>query len=210
MQAQFSMTSRLFALLLAAIALAALRAQYDVLPYGPGADSLWQRLWVLAGYFTVLTNVGVTIAMLAVAKKWQMSGAFAAGLMVSIVMVGIVYHLVLADLWNPVGLAWWANQGLHTAVPMGMAAWWLAFAPKSMTRLDIPKSLIWPMLFCVYAVIRGAMTGFWPYPFLDVVHLGSVRVALNIGGLIMAFGMLATGVYYLAQILRQNDQSKPI
>ena len=99
------MIARLFAFAIAALALAALRAQYDVLPYGVGAQTLLQRLWVLAGYFTVLTNALVAVHMLAITKNWQISSSRAAGLVVAIAMVGIVYHLVLAQLWNPVGLA---------------------------------------------------------------------------------------------------------
>ena len=191
------MSARLFALFLATIALAALRTQYDVLPYGPGTNSLVERLWVLAGYFTILTNTGVAIVLLAVAQKYRLSGSAAAGLVVSIAMVGIVYHLVLADLYHPVGLGWWADQGLHTAVPVGMTAWWLAFAPKDIGLRDVPKWLIWPLIYCVYAMIRGQMTGFWSYPFLDIDVLGAARVAVNIIGLVLAFvglGLVVIGV----------------
>lgn len=203
------MIARLFAFAIAALALAALRAQYDVLPYGVGAQTLLQRLWVLAGYFTVLTNALVAVHMLAITKNWQISSSRAAGLVVAIAMVGIVYHLVLAQLWNPVGLAWWADQGLHTAVPLATLAWWLAFAPKSVRRVDVPKWLIWPLIYCIYAVIRGSATGFWPYPFLDVDQLGQIRVAINITGLIMAFGGLAIVAYFVAQAMGGKDHASP-
>ena len=198
------MSARLFALFLATIALAALRTQYDVLPYGPGSTSLVERLWVLAGYFTILTNTGVAIVLLAVAQKYRLSGSAAAGLVVSIAMVGIVYHLVLADLYHPVGLAWWADQGLHTAVPVGMTAWWLAFAPKDIGLRDVPKWLIWPLIYCVYAMIRGQMTGFWSYPFLDIDVLGAARVAVNIIGLVLAFVVLGLVVIGVAHRLRRR------
>ena len=200
------MPARLFALVLATIALAALRTQYDVLPYGPGANSLGDRLWFLAGYFTILTNTGVTITMLAVAQKYRFSGSFFAGLVVSIAMVGIVYHLVLADLFHPVGLGWWANQGLHTVVPLGTVAWWLAFAPKDIGLRHIPKWLIWPLIYCVYAMIRGQMTGFWSYPFLDIKVLGAARVAVNIGGLVLAFVVLGLAIVGIARWVSRTFQ----
>ena len=204
------MIARLCALVMAAVALAALRAQYDVLPYGPGANNLGERLWVLAGYFTILTNVGVAIAMLAVVKKWRISAAVAAGLVVSITMVGIIYHLVLADLWNPVGLALWANQGLHTAVPLGMVGWWLAFAPKNVGLRDLSGWMLWPLIYCIYATTRGSLTGFWPYPFLDIGSLGVARVGANMLILVVAFASLGIVIIGIARwIGRTRQPAKP-
>ena len=105
------MRSRVFAFAVAILALAALLAQYRVLPKAMGADTVAQRVWIMAGYFTVLTNALVAIHLLAVSAGWQISASRAAGLVVSICMVAMVYHLVLAALWAPVGLAWWADHG---------------------------------------------------------------------------------------------------
>ena len=200
------MITRLCALIIAALSLAALGAQYNVLPYADGAMTVAQRLWTLAGYFTVLTNALIAGHMLAIAIGWQISPSRAAGLVVSICLVGIVYHFVLAQLWNPVGLAWWANQGLHTAVPAATLAWWLAFAPKRVTLHNLPTWLIWPLIYCVYALTRGGLTGFWAYPFLDVDQLGGRQVAANIAGLIVAFAMMGLGILGLATVLRRVSQ----
>ena len=137
--------------------------------------------------------------MLAVTRGWQIGASRAAGLVAAIVVVFLTYHTVLAGLWQPQGLAWWANQGLHTAVPLATLAWWLAFAPKDVTRRDLPYWLIYPALYCLYALIRGGMTGFWPYPFLDADQLGMVRVGLNIAGMIALFAAVGAGVLALAR-----------
>ena len=42
-------------------------------------------------------------------------------------------------------------------------------------------------------LIRGALTGFWPYPFLDADQLGWPRVALNVTGQVLAFAALGVG-----------------
>ena len=183
------MLSRLIALLIGVLALASLRAQFDAMQVPTD-----QRLWLMAGYFTVLTNLIVAVAMFAVARGWQMPARVAAGLVVAIVMVGLIYHLILARLWAPQGLAWWANQGLHTAVPLTMAGWWLAFAAKDVGWRDVPAWLIWPAVYGVYAVVRGALTGFWAYPFVDADALGWGQVAVNIAGLLVAFAVLGAGV----------------
>ena len=191
-----------------ALSLAALVAQYIVLPNPSGALTVAQRLWIMAGYFTVLTNVLVAGHMCAVSFGWRISASRAAGLLISICVVGIIYHLVLAALWNPVGLAWWANQGLHTVVPMAFAAWWLAFAEKSISLRCVPEWLIWPLVYGVYAIVRGTFTGFWPYPFLDVGRLGGAQVAMNLAGLLFGFavlGLMVLGVAKSVHACRQPD-----
>jgi hypothetical protein len=193
------MTARLCALLIGVLGLAALRAQYDALLPPVSGQALPDQLWFLAGYFTLLTNLLATVALLAVARGWRIGASTAAGLVVSMGMVGLVYHTVLARLWAPQGLAWWADQGLHSAMPLAVLVWWLAFAPKSVSLRDLPHWLIWPAAYCVYALIRGQMTGVWPYPFLDAKALGWPRVALNITGLLAAFTGLGLALIAVAR-----------
>lgn len=49
----------------------------------------------MAGYFTILTNALITLRMLATAYGWRISASTAANLLLSILMVGIIYHLLL-------------------------------------------------------------------------------------------------------------------
>ena len=191
------MLSRGIALLIGVLALASLRAQFDAMVVPEG-----QRLWLMAGYFTVLTNLIAAGAMFAVARGWKMPAWFAAGLVVAIVMVGLIYHLILAGLWAPQGLAWWADQGLHTGVPIAVAGWWVAFARKDVGWRDVPKWLVWPAVYGIYAVVRGSLTGFWAYPFVDVSVLGWGQVAVNILGLLVAFAALGAGVIGVARLVR--------
>ncbi len=190
---------RLAALGVATLAMAALRAQYDTLQDAPGLGAFQDRLWRMAGFFTILTNALVAVHMLAVALHWRIGASRAAGLLLSIAAVGIVYHLLLARLWNPQGLAWWADLGLHTGVPLAYGLWWLALAPKEVATRDLPGWLIWPAVYCVYALTRGALTGFWPYPFLDAGALGWPRVTLNIAGLLAAFALGGWAILTLAR-----------
>lgn len=193
-----AMYARIFAFAVGVLGLASLRAQYDALAEPVASLAVLDKLWRMAGYFTILTNFLVTFHMLAVARGWRINARQAAGLVVPMVMVGLVYHAVLARLWAPVGLAWWANQGLHTAMPLATLFWWLAFAPKAITRRDLPYWLIWPAVYCGYALIRGQVTGFWAYPFLNADLLGWGMVTANILGLMIGFVLVGLGVLGLA------------
>lgn len=156
--------------------------------------------WWLAGYFTILTNVGVGVFMAATALGLRPSAAVQGGMLVAILMVGLVYHAVLARLWSPQGLAWWADQGLHSAVPLLAFGWWLGFGDRRVALRHLPGWLIWPATYAGYALVRGAATGFWPYPFLDADQLGWAQVTLNVAGLVLAFAALGLGLIGLARV----------
>jgi hypothetical protein len=158
-----------------------------------GDTSLAATLWEMPRYFTNLTNalVVLTLGSLALGRG-PVRPVWLAALTASVVLVGAVYHLLLADLWNPQGLHFWTDQALHSAVPLGLGVWWLAYAPKSNLSLrGLPAFAIWPAIYTVYVLIRGALDGIYPYPFLNPVELGIGQVALNLFGLLLA--ILATG-----------------
>jgi hypothetical protein len=190
---------RTTALLVAAVAVAALWLQFRVSSALMGLPPAAETLWRMAGYFTILTNLAVAGLMLGLAAGLRCGAGLGAALTLAIVMVGIVYHLVLARLWQPTGLAWWADQGLHSAVPILMLGWWLAFAPKRLAWGDLPVLLAWPAAYAAYALLRGSLTGFWPYPFLDADALGWPEVMWNAAALVAAFAALGAALIGFAR-----------
>jgi hypothetical protein len=44
-----------------------------------------------------------------------------------------------------------------------------------------------PLLYLLYALLRGALSGIYPYPFLDATRIGWTRVTLNAGAIAAAF-----------------------
>ena len=46
------------------------------------------------------------------------------------------------------------------------------------------------MGYAAFSLLHGAVTGFYPYPFLEVRQLGYERVLLNMGLLTAAFAVL--------------------
>ncbi len=145
------MMSRFVALLIGTLALAALRGQFDALPYAPLAD----RLWLMAGYYTVLTNIGVAGMIFAVAKGWRMSGAVAAAMLVAVGLVAVVYAV---RLWSSAAMAsGWADYALHLGVPLAVGLWWWRFADKTVKGRDLPQLIAWPASYGLYALLRGAL-----------------------------------------------------
>ena len=145
------MVSRFVALLIGTLALAALRGQFDALPYA----SLAYRLWLMAGYYTVLTTLGVAGMMFAVAKGWRMSGAVAAAMLGAVVLVAAAYA---ARFWASAAIAsGWADYALHMGVPLAVGLWWWGFGDKTVKGRDLPQLIAWPSIYGLYALLRGAL-----------------------------------------------------
>ena len=160
-------------------------------------------VWRMLGYFTVLGNLATLIIMLRVAISRKIRARRAAAITVVMAVTGLGYHGLLAGIWAHQGLAWWADQGLHTAVPVLTVAWWVAYAPKSGLKwYDSVRWLIWPILYADYALVRGLGSGFYPYPFLDISVLGIAQVTLNVVVLTAVFAALGLLLIAVARIIR--------
>ncbi len=198
------MFRRITALLIATLALASLRAQFDTLLEPVASRSLADKLWFMAGFFTILTNLSTAAHLFAVARNWQIPASRAANQLVSILLVALIYHTLLAGLMQPEGLAWWANQGLHTAVPLAYLVWWLVFAPKGITRADMPYWFIYPAAYFIYSLIRGKLTGFWPYPFLNADAVGMLQLTFAVIGMFAFVALMCLAVLTLARRLNRS------
>lgn len=155
--------------------------------YSAGHDSV-ATLWILARYFTILTNFFLAILMTWVALGGRPSPLTLGGLLLAILLVGIVYAILLKGLHELRGPAAISDVLLHDFTPLLMTLWWLLFAPRA--KLRFSAALWWsiyPLAYLVYALVRGAMDGRYPYHFIDVAKLGWLQTALNAGGITAGF-----------------------
>ena len=103
--------------------------------------------------------------------------------LVGITVTGIVYSTVLAAIHQPNGAAEvTVNTIVHYVVPVLMVAGWLLFGPRPrIDRRAIGWSLLFPVLWLAYTLIRGAIWAWYPYPFVDVTAHGYARVRAGRG-----------------------------
>jgi hypothetical protein len=79
---------------------------------------------------------------------------------------------------------------------------WLLFVPKGTLRFrDIPTWLVFPAIYVAWTFLHGAVSGFYPYPFVDVGALGYARVGLNVIGLFALFLLLGIAMTTLDHLL---------
>ena len=197
------MSARVPALLLALLAWAALGLQLWLslrLSYANGHG--WMHgLVAYFGYFTVLTNLFV--ALVATRGAHREDGgrelAWRGCAVASIVVVGIGYHLLLRNVWDPQGWQKLADIALHYAVPLAAVLWWLGRPPRSRIARAAPLLwLAWPLAYAAYALLRGPLVGSYPYPFIDVGALGMPRALANLAALMATFVLVGYGVRAVA------------
>jgi len=155
-------------------------------------------------FFTILTNVLVAVGL--TCTLWMSNsrpGRFFTNATVQsasavyIVIVGAVYALALRHLWNPQGLQKIADVVLHELVPLLYGAYWLVFvARRSLAWKSVLPWLLSPLAYLIFVTIRGAISGWYPYPFINAGALGYARATLNAFGLFIVF--IAVGLIAVA------------
>jgi hypothetical protein len=146
-------------------------------------------------FFTILTNLLVTLVFTVAAIRpragWgqiPLRPSVQAGTAVYIAIVGVVYQLLLRHLWNPQGAQWVADVLLHSIIPLGYVLYWWLFAPRDELNWQNAVSwLVYPGAYLLYTLARGAVSGLYPYPFVDVNTLGYGGVLARAAVLMMVF-----------------------
>lgn len=171
------------------------------------------RILNVLSYFTVQSNilVAVTTGLLAIrldrTETWFRVLRLTA--VIAITITGVVFHLALKGLQELNGKAVTADWILHTASPLLGLVGWLVFGPRGwVNRRIVQLSVVFPVLWLSYTLIKGPLLqdrngrDFYPYPFLDVVDHGYVRVLLNVVLVAAFFFVLAFGALAADRRLR--------
>ena len=150
-------------------------------------------------FFTIDSNLllGATSLLLAIRleRSSVLFRALRLSAVLSIAVVGIVFHIALAALYEFAGLAQVANVLLHTVTPIMGVLGWLVFGPRRQTDARVVGwSVAYPVAWLVFTLVRGPFVGdFYPYPFLEVLAHGYPRVLLNSLIVAVLFLALAAG-----------------
>lgn len=150
-------------------------------------------------YFTILTNILVAFCFTSLWLKASKGAGnlftkvkMISAITLNIAVVGITYNTILRFIWAPQGMQRLVDELLHLVIPIWMILYWFIFVSKnSLQWKDFLPWLIYPALYCVYVLIRGAYVGYYPYPFMDVTILGYQKVVINCLGIVALFLVLA-------------------
>lgn len=185
-------------LLTAAVAIGALTLQLLLVVFGEpllveehDAGAV-VRLARFASYFTIQSNTLVAITALQLARDPDRDGpgwrVLRAAAIAGITMTGIVHFIVLRPLLDLEGWSWAADKLLHLAVPALAVVGWAAFGPRPRITLRVVGwALVWPIAWLVWTLSVGAVTGWYPYPFLDIDAEGAGSVTVSALGVTVLF-----------------------
>jgi hypothetical protein len=157
-------------------------------------------------FFTIQSNliVGGTSLLLAInpVRRSTLFRTLRLDGVVAIAVTFVVYHTALADLHDLDGSAAYADFLLHTLSPILCVVGWLIFGPRPVLTLRVVGwSLAYPVCWLIFTLIRGAIIGFYPYPFLDAAELGYGRTLLNCVIIAVLFVGLAAAAMGLERLL---------
>ena len=186
----------------ALIGLVGLGAQVIALINGDNYSLLGPAMswWNFFSYFTILSNVLVLLVNLDLARNpagrqttlWRVLRLNA---VVNISVTGLIAFTLLRRLPEVqalVGLGRLSDTLLHYVVPILTVLGWLLFGPRPrFTIQTVWLSLIFPAMWLVYTLIRGAVVTWYPYPFVDLRLIDPLEVLINcvfIGAMFVGFG----------------------
>lgn len=207
----------MFRLLVAALEVVALVGNFEYV--------LGFRFFATANFFSYFT---VQSAMIAVVTL-VIAGAFALlapsdpawlGILRTMVTVyvlasGIVFGLIVAQASTRdyrVDVPW-SDTLLHFVVPaLAVIAWTtdsvLAVNPR-VPWSTVGWALVYPSLWLVYTLVRGADVGWYPYFFLDEAQVdGPVGVALYCGLVVAIFVVLTAGLVAVNRALWRRARGR--
>jgi hypothetical protein len=207
MEKQPTKAMRGYAALLAIIGWTAVILQFYLILHNR-TESVAETVVRFFSFFTILTNILVALCCTVL---WLRPGAGRSGgsgpsggsggwlyffskpatltaVTVYITIVGLVYNILLRLLWEPQGLQLWVDESLHSVIPSLFIIFWLVFVPKGELQWKaVPAWLIYPLVYTLFVMIRGLLSGFYPYPFIDLNKIAYHEAFVNAGAVLVGF-----------------------
>jgi hypothetical protein len=145
-------------------------------------------------YFTIQSNlIGIAVFLIGAARLRAtrsvgfdiVRGASVLYLTVTFIVFALLLSGTDVDTAIP-----WVNSVVHQVFPIVVIADWLIDPPAA--RITVRQSLVWlvyPLIWTAYTLVRGALVGWYPYPFLDPANGGYLTVAAYVVA-ILVFGAI--------------------
>lgn len=156
------------------------------------------RLGRLVSYFTIQSNVLVAWTSWQLWRdpardgRWWRVVRLAA--VVGITVTGLVHFVLLRPLLDLEGADRAADTLLHLVVPVLAVAGWLFAGPRPrIAWRTVLEALAWPLAWLAWTLVVGALTDWYPYPFLDAGENGVGAVVVACVGITVLFLALFAG-----------------
>jgi len=171
-------------------------------------------------YFTIessMMNVVVLLVGGAIAWRWDRDTELFTSVRVAIlsyaVITGLVYNVLLRNIPGDGGYEppRWCNEVMHVWVPVFILLDWM-LAPG---RARVPWKRLWlvisfPLAWLAFTMIRGAITLWYPYPFLEPAGPGGIpSLLVYVVGIAAFIIVVASAAIGLARLTARREVVAP-
>ena len=154
-------------------------------------------------YFTVQSNILVALSVLPLLryramddKVWRVLRLDA---LMGISVTGVVFVVALRPIVDLSGVSAFTNVGFHYLSPLLAVVGWLLFGPRPrIDRKTLLWSLAWPLAWLAYTLVHGALTDWYPYPFIDARRARDIRATLLNAALVTILILIVGALFYFA------------
>ncbi|MBF6329654.1 Pr6Pr family membrane protein [Nocardia transvalensis] len=157
----------------------------------------WFSLGNYLSFFTVESNILGVMVLLGGGlfdpggRGWQVVRGAAT---LYLLITGVVYAVLLANV-DVLLYDRWVNHTLHRVLPIVLVVDWLLVSARlRVTARLVVGWMAYPVLYGVYSLIRGAMVGWYPYPFLDPRTQGYPSLLIGLVMFAVVFALMAVAV----------------
>ena len=154
-------------------------------------------------FFTILTNI--LVALFFTAKSFNLYNLkifYKKGSLIAIttfiLVVGLVYQIILRSIWTPKGFQMIINELLHSVIPALVLIYFLTFSVKEKLKFkDLRIWLIYPLFYLIFVFIRGKISHFFPYSFLDFIQIGIGKTIINCIAILLLILVLMLALIFI-------------
>ncbi len=191
------------------VVLAAIVAQAITLANANAFD--WTRFFA---YFTIQSNlIGVGVLAWLVVRRGRARSRNvelargAAAVYLTVTFLVVIVLLGGVDVQLQLG---WVDFVLHKLFPVVVVLDWIIDPPEiAIGYRDALVWLVYPIVWTVLTIIRGAYDGWYPYPFLDPARSGGYGgVVVTVIGVTIGFLVIAAALIALATARRRAVRNR--
>jgi hypothetical protein len=194
---------RNYAILIALIAWFAICLQFSISN---------EKILNFFSYFTILSALLIAISLTtSLIKPSSRVGAYfdrfsvQTAITLYILIVFLIYNFVIRRNWTQTVWQFMADNLLHVAIPILYIIYWLLIIPRGILNWkNIFAWLYFPAIYLCYTLLRGALTYWYPYSFLNAIRLGYAKVFLNIVILIAVFMITGLLLVFINRLLKRK------
>lgn len=164
------------------------------------------RMLQTISFFTIQSNIIALVAAVTLVRNPDRDGRtwriLRLDALLGIVITGLVFDLILIRYVHPSGWQLVATIGLHYVAPWTTLLGWLIFGPFGrIDRRTAVWAFAWPLAWVGYTFVHGAISHWYPYPFVNVTEIGYAAAVRNMG-FVLVLGLVLVAVFWRIDIIR--------